>query len=86
MEDRYDILGSIPDTIKDFWIDSLEQKEKELDQFTKPESPADVLSLRYEDLSENEEDREWEIWTKVMARRDIEARLMRPWNGRKKKE
>ena len=28
MKDRYDVLGSIPDTIKDFWIDSIEQKER----------------------------------------------------------
>ena len=26
--------------------------------------------------------RGWEVWTKVVARRDIEERLMRPWNGR----
>ena len=81
MKDRYDVLGSIPDTIRDFWIDSIEQKEKDLGKFTRPESPADLFGLRYGDLSGNEDDREWEVWTKVVARRDIEARLTRPWNG-----
>ena len=78
MKDQYDVLGSIPDTIKDFWIDCIEQKEKDLGKFTRPESPADLFSLRYGDLSGNEDDREWEVWTKVVARRDIEARLTRP--------
>lgn len=57
--------------------------EDELKSFTKPESPADVFSLRYGDfLSVDGDDRGWEVWTKVVARRDIEERLMRPWNGR----
>ena len=82
MKNRYDVLGTIPDTIKIFWIDSIEQKEKDLGKFTKPESPADLFSLRYGDLSANEDDREWEVWTKVVARRDIEGRLTCPRNER----
>ena len=82
MKDRYDILGSIPDTIRDYWIESIEQKEKDLGKFTKPESPADLFSLRYGDLSENKDDREWDVWTKVVARRDIDAKLTRPWSRR----
>ena len=75
MKNRYDVLGSIPDTIKDFWIDSIEQMEKDLGKFTRPESPADLFSLRYEDLSGNKDDREWDVWTKVVAMRDIDACL-----------
>jgi superfamily II DNA/RNA helicase len=83
MQDRYDILGSLPDTIEDEWIEDIERLEEELKSFTKPESPADVFSLRYGDfLSLDGDDRGWEVWTKVVARRDIEERLMRPWNGR----
>ena len=83
MQDRYDILGSLPDTIEDDWIEDIEKVEAELKSFTKPESPADVFSLRYGDfLTVDGEDRGWEVWTKVVARRDIEERLMRPWNGR----
>ena len=81
MKNQYDVLGSIPDTIKDFWIDSIEQKEKDLDKFARPESPTNLFSLRYGDLSGNEDDREWDVWTKVVARKDIDARLTRPWNG-----
>jgi len=83
MQDRYDILGSLPDTIEDDWIEKIELLEQELKGFTKPESPADVFSLRYGDfLSVDGDDQGWEVWTKVVARRDIEERLMRPWNGR----
>jgi len=83
MQDRYDILGSLPDTIEDDWIEDIERVEAELKGFTKPDSPADVFSLRYGDfLSADGEDKGWEVWTKVVARRDIEERLMRPWNGR----
>ena len=83
MQDKYDILGSIPDTIEDDWIEDIERWEEELKSYTKPESPADLFSLRYGDfLSVDGADKGWEVWTKVVARRDIEERLMKPWNGR----
>lgn len=84
MQDKYDILGSLPDTIEDDWIHDIERLEEELKSFTKPESPADVFSLRYGDfLSVDGEDRAWEVWTKVVARRDIEERLTKPWTSRR---
>ena len=58
------------------------RRNKDLGKFNRPESPADMFSLQYGDLSANEDDREWDVWTKVVARRDIEARLMSPWNNR----
>ena len=83
MQDKYDILGSIPDTIEDDWIDDVERWAKELKSYTKPESPADLFNLRYGDiLSVGRADKGWEVWTKVVARRDITDRLMKPWNGR----
>lgn len=83
MQDRYDILGSLPDTIEDDWIEDIERLEQELKNFTKPESPADVFSLRYGNfLTVDGEDQGWEVWTKVVARRDIEERLMQPWRGK----
>lgn len=81
MQDRYDILGSLPDTIEDDWIEDIEKAETELKSYTKPESPADVFSLRYGDfLSVEGDDEGWETWTKVIARRDIEDRLRKPWS------
>ena len=81
MQDRYDILGSLPDTIESDWIEDIEKVEEELRNFTRPDSPADVFSLRYGDFLEVEGDEKgWEVWTKVVARRDIQEQLMRPWN------
>ena len=83
MQDRYDILGSLPDTIESDWIDDIERVEQELRNFTRPESPADVFSLRYGGFLEVEgAEQGWEVWTKVVARHDIEERLMKPWQGR----
>jgi len=82
MQDRYDILGSLPDTIEDDWIENIERLEAELKSFTKPESPADVFSLRYGDFLEvGDGDADWELWTKVVSRRDIETLLERPWGS-----
>jgi len=82
MQDRYDILGSLPDTIEDDWIEDIERLEEELKSFTKPESSADVFSLRYGDFLEvGDGDADWELWTKVVSRRDIETLLERPWSS-----
>ena len=82
MQDRYDILGSLPDTIEDGWIEDIERLEEELKSFTKPDSPADVFSLRYGDFLEvGDSDADWELWTKVVSRRDIETLLERPWSA-----
>lgn len=80
MKDRYDILGSLPDTIEDDWIEDIEAIEEELQNFTKPESPADLFSLRYGNFLEMENEEEgWETWSKVVSRSDIESLLMKPW-------
>jgi hypothetical protein len=84
MLDRYDILGSLPDTIKADWIDDIARVEAEIQQFSRPSSPADVFSLRYGDfISLGNEDKGWETWTKVVARQDIEQQFMKPWGSRK---
>lgn len=81
MQDKYDILGSLPDTIEDEWIEDIEKIEEELRSFTKPESPADLFSLRYGNfISIDDAEPGWEVWTKVVAQRDIEERFTQPWN------
>ena len=48
-----------------------------------PENQAETFSLRDGDVLEVEgSEKGWEVWTKVVARRDIEERLMRPWTAR----
>lgn len=80
MKDRYDILGSIPDTLDDDWIDDLEEMERRFDDYTngKPASADDQFTLRYGDFLKDE-DGDWELWHKVVARPDIEKELLKPW-------
>lgn len=80
MKDRYDILGSIPDTLDDDWIDDLEEMERKFDDYTngKPASAADQFTLRYGDFLEDQ-DGDWELWHKVVARPDVEKELLKPW-------
>ena len=81
LHDNYEILGSLPDTIEDDWIDDIGQLEEKMKTFTKPESPADLFSLRYGDMKGEAADLVgWEVWTKVVSRRDVNARLTVPWN------
>ena len=63
---KFDILGSLPDMIKDDRIEDIECLKEKLESYTKRESPADLFSLRYGDfLSEDGADKGWEVWTKV---------------------
>ena len=48
MKDRYDLLGSLPDVIKDDWIEDIEILEAALKDYTKRKKvTADVFELRY---------------------------------------
>ena len=80
MKDKYDILGSLPDTIDADWItEGKNQIEKQIRDFIRPKSPADVFSLRYGDVNRYEGADGWEVWPKVMPRRDIEEQMNKPW-------
>lgn len=50
----------VTDTIEDDWIKDIERLKEEMKSFTKPESPADLFSLRCGDLmSVDGDDRGW---------------------------
>ena len=89
MHDKYDILGSLPDTIEDDWIENEERLEKAVKDFTKPPSPANVFTLRHGNILETkpgeEGEEEWEVWHRVVSKQDILERMTKPWNGRKGK-
>lgn len=82
MKDRFDILGSIPDTLNDDWIDDIEDLERQFDYYIegKPESAEDQFTLRYGNFirPENDEDN-WEIWHQVASTPDVMAELTKPW-------
>ena len=47
MRDRYDLFGSLPDTIEDKWIDDIENLQEYFSQFTQKKQRANAFDLRY---------------------------------------
>ncbi len=79
MKDRFDIFGSLPDTIEDDWIESEEKLKQMLDEYIHLRSQAkDVFELRYERTIDPDANR-WELCSRVLARSDVVDRLSKPW-------
>ena len=79
MRDRYDIFGSLPDTIDDEWIEDVERLEEMMDRYMHLRTEArDAFEIRYEDQVDPDAER-WELCARVLARRDIVERLSAPW-------
>ena len=79
MKDRYDIFGSLPDTIDDEWIENIERLEEMMDRYIHMRTQArDAFELRHENQVKPDAER-WELCARVLARRDIVERLSAPW-------
>jgi SNF2 family DNA or RNA helicase len=79
MQDRYDILGSLPDVIEDEWIEDISQLEEELKSYTRQKkSAADVFQLRYGDFLKYEDDK-WELCEKVLDKDELLKVLGTGW-------
>lgn len=83
MKDRFDILGSIPDTLDDDWIDDISNLERQFDDYIKgkPQSAEDQFTLRYGNFirPKTKDEDDWEIWHKVASMPDVMAELNKPW-------
>jgi SNF2 family DNA or RNA helicase len=78
MRDRYDLFGSLPDTIEDGWIEDIENLHEYFSQFTQKKQRANAFDLRY-GKTVMPEGPGWELCEKVLARRDVVERLSAPW-------
>jgi superfamily II DNA or RNA helicase len=78
MKDRYDLFGSLPDTIEDDWIDDIEHLDEHFSQFTLKKRSANAFDLRY-GKTVIPEGPGWEMCEKVLARRDVVERLSAGW-------
>jgi hypothetical protein len=79
MKDNYDIFGSLPDTIEDDWITTIEVLEKKMDEYIHLRQQArDVFELRYETTLAPDQNR-WELCSQVLSRQDVVAKLSQPW-------
>eukprot|EP01037_Dinobryon_pediforme_P017817 gene17817-18044_t len=81
MQDRYNIFGTLPDVIKDDWIDDIETLSEKLNEFTTKRKTANAFDIRYADDVVSDGKR-WELCERVLARVDVTKRLSRGWNER----
>jgi len=75
MRDRFDLFGSLPDTIRDEWIDDIETLGEKMDEYITAQREATGFDLRY-NASAEPSDKDWRECTEVLSRRDF-AQLMR---------
>ncbi len=78
MQDRYNLFGSLPDTIKDEWIDDIETMGEKMDEYIIAQKQANGFDLRYtETMAPSAKD--WRDCTNVLSRRDFTEHMMSGW-------
>jgi superfamily II DNA/RNA helicase len=78
MKDRFDLFGSLPDTIKDEWIEDIESLGEMMDQYIDAQKKATGFDLRYNSTLRPSED-EWRSCAKVLSRHDFDALMRKGW-------
>lgn len=79
MRNRYDLFGSLPDTIKDEWIEDIESLGEKLDQYINAQKTATGFDLRYT-ATMTPPDKDWRDCTEVLSRRDFSVLLSSAWS------
>ena len=78
MKNRYDLFGSLPDTIKDEWIDDIEALGDRLDEYINAQKTATGFDLRYTGTM-MPPDKDWREFTEVLSRRDLVTLMSTAW-------
>lgn len=78
MKNRYDLFGSLPDTIKDEWIDDIETLGERLDDYINAQKTATGFDLRYTGTM-MPPDKDWREFTEVLSRRDLATLMSAAW-------
>lgn len=79
MKDRYDISGSLPDTIEDEWIEGVEDLDKRMDEYIHLRNQArNAFEVRYQETIDPNRER-CELCSRVLARRDVLDKMSEPW-------
>lgn len=79
MRDRFDLFGSLPDTIKDEWIEDIETLGEKMDEYINAQRTATGFDLRYNTTlipSEND----WRDCSKVLSQHDFETLMRKGWD------
>lgn len=81
LKDKFDIFGSLPDTLDDEWIEDQERMDEELDKYIeRRESAKNSFEIRYQTRESIDPGKErWEICSKVLSRSELQERLNEGW-------
>lgn len=79
MRDRYNLFGSLPDTIKDEWIDDIENLGKKMDEYINAQKKATGFDLRYNTTVEPTE-KDWRDCSEVLSRRNFSELMSEGWH------
>jgi hypothetical protein len=79
MRDRYNLFGSLPDTIKDEWIDDIETLGEKMDEYINAQQTATGFDLRYTTTMQPSE-QDWRNCSNVLSRRDFMELMTKSWS------
>ncbi|CEO40190.1 phospholipase D-like domain-containing anti-phage protein [Photobacterium kishitanii] len=79
MKDRYSLFGSLPDTIKDEWIEDIETLGEKMDEYINAQKKANGFDLRYTSTM-SPSDKNWRDCTNVLSRRYFSELMTSGWN------
>lgn len=78
MRDKFNLFGSLPDTIKDDWIEDIETLDEKMDQYIDAQKRATGFDLRYNaPISPSEKD--WRDCSDVLSQRDFGTLMRQAW-------
>jgi len=80
MKNRYDLFGSLPDTIQDDWIEDIETLGERLDEYINAQKTATGFDLRYTSTMKPPE-KDWRDFTEVLSQRDLVTRMRAAWES-----
>jgi len=79
LRDKYDLFGSLPDTIEDDWIADVGKLGEMMDQYMHLRRQAtNAFQLRYQANVDPDKNR-WELCSKVLSRQDVIDKLSEAW-------
>ncbi|MFC3909674.1 phospholipase D-like domain-containing anti-phage protein [Legionella dresdenensis] len=78
MQDRYNLFGSLPDTIRDEWIEDIEALGEKMDEYINNQKKANAFDLRYKSTIEPS-DKDWRDCSDVLSRRDFLELMTLGW-------
>jgi hypothetical protein len=78
MKDRFDIIGSLPDTIMDDWIENEALIGQKMDEYIEARKKVNGFDIRYNANLDAPED-EWRNCSQVLSRRSIDSFMRKGW-------